>query len=313
MRFLFKTIISCSVFFILSSYVPKASDVLLIVNSDNKKKLPRNFRTCQASFVKKPKHSISRSGLSKLNASGSGQFSANELHKLYKKLGKPTSFYVVDLRQESHGLLNDMAVSWFHAKNWGNIEKTDEEIQVEESDNLQHLLADKFAPLHWPQKSDEVGFIGKSLYRRIPVSKVSTEELLVRSLQMQYKRFFVTDFSRPRPQVVDDFVDFIKSTEVEKPWYHFHCKAGRGRTTAFLIMFDMMKNAKTVSIDHIITRHYLMGGSSMDKCEDSSAWRQKHRIARRDFLSKFYKYCRQNKDNFKESWTAYCSRARIDP
>ena len=42
--------------------------------------------------------------------------------------------------------------------------------------------------------------------------------------------------------------------------YHFHCKEGIGRTTTFMIMYDIMKNYKEVSLNDIIKRQYLPSG-----------------------------------------------------
>ncbi len=310
MRFLI-SIIFTSLFTLSNLSLIASDEALLVVNAENNGKLPWSFRTCRTPFKKKS--DISRLGLNELNASGSAQFSYDSLQRLYKELNEPSPLYIIDLRQESHGFINGMAVGWFHQKNWGNITKPSEQIQLEEINSFQNILANKVANLHWSQKTDEVGTIYEAIYRRIPVVSVSTEEDLVQSQQMKYKRFFVTDFSRPSPQTVDDFVSFIKNTEPENPWYHFHCKAGRGRTTTFLILLDMMKNAKKASKKDIITRHYLIGGTNMERQDGIFPWRIECNEARRNFLFRFYEYCSQNKDNFQESWSQYCLRTNTEP
>lgn len=40
----------------------------------------------------------------------------------------------------------------------------------------------------------------------------------------------------------------------------FHCEAGEGRTTAYMAMYDMMKNPD-VSLKDILYRQHLLGGN----------------------------------------------------
>ena len=67
----------------------------------------------------------SRKGLDRLNISGSAEFSVGEFEKLVSVLKKQANgpIYIVDLRQETHGIFNGNAVSWFGARDWGNIGK----------------------------------------------------------------------------------------------------------------------------------------------------------------------------------------------
>ena len=67
----------------------------LILNAPDKAGAPRNYRS-----------------IKKLDASGSGQFSAKELDAVRERTGgRP--LIVLDLRQESHGFVGGTAVSWF--------------------------------------------------------------------------------------------------------------------------------------------------------------------------------------------------------
>lgn len=42
------------------------------------------------------------------------------------------------------------------------------------------------------------------------------------------------------PENIDEFIKLYKSLPKDA-WLHFHCEAGKGRTTTFLAMYDMMK------------------------------------------------------------------------
>ena len=57
------------------------------------------------------------------------------------------------------------------------------------------------------------------------------------------------------------FVQLVNS-ELKDNWLHFHCKQGIGRTTTFMIMYDIMKNAKEVSLDDIVKRQVALSKMS---------------------------------------------------
>ncbi len=61
--------------------------------------------------------------------------------------------------------------------------------------------------------------------------------------------------------MVNYFIDFVKN-QPKDSWLHFHCKEGIGRTTTFLIMYDIMKNHKDVNLNDIIKRQVLLSGMS---------------------------------------------------
>lgn len=303
-------LITASLF--LSNLSSQPHDALLLVNMDDAKETPGQFRTCKDAFKKKEKKMPSREGLDDLNASGSAQFSQKALKEIHKSVGEPENFFIVDLRQESHGFVNGMAVAWFYEKNWGNIGKNNSDIKTDELMNLSELNRKKFALMHWVLKKEDDGTIGDTICKPVVVRATSNEEKFVTSQGLDYVRFFVSDHRRPEPETVNAFVAFVRETSKKNPWLHFHCKAGKGRTTLFLIMYDMMKNAKLVSLEDIIARQRLIGGNDVNKRDEKNQWRQTCYIERSAFVERFYEYCKQNKDDFKESWTQYCSRTKTE-
>lgn len=104
------------------------------LDAKDRDQLPHRFRTANSAFrsdvdVKKTGKGFtmtpSRKGLDHLNISGSAEFSVGEFEKLVSVLKKQANgpIYIVDLRQETHGIFNGNAVSWFGARDWGNIGK----------------------------------------------------------------------------------------------------------------------------------------------------------------------------------------------
>src|SRR5262245_51198937 len=89
---------------------------LVLDAADDSNTLPVNFRTVQDPFaINSIEPPPSREGLDTLMASGSAQFSRKGLKAMRKKLSA-RRLAIVDLRQESHGHVNDLAISW-HVKN----------------------------------------------------------------------------------------------------------------------------------------------------------------------------------------------------
>lgn len=100
------------------TYFPKASGELrLLENSPNNNTLPHHFRMSSnyKSIIKDK--SINLKGLDKLNISGSAQFSDSGLSLIKKSIDNKFSIIDIDLRQESHGFINGIAVSWEGEKN----------------------------------------------------------------------------------------------------------------------------------------------------------------------------------------------------
>jgi hypothetical protein len=56
-------------------------------------------------------------------------------------------------------------------------------------------------------------------------------------------------------------------------------------------MYDMIRNAKEVSFEDILTRQSFIGGLNLLNESSNSDWRKPHFEERKDFLKKFYKYC----------------------
>jgi protein tyrosine phosphatase (PTP) superfamily phosphohydrolase (DUF442 family) len=246
----------------------------------------RNFRTCLSEYKNPPEPAPSRKGLSTLKESGSSEFSKKGLQEI-KKMIPSTHIMIVDLREESHGFLNDRPVSWKGEHNDVNKGKSLEEItKIEEQ-----LL--KEAKEQDPSRKTEY-----------------TEEALCRELGVDYTRFPVTDMSRPDDATVERFVAIVSEQPADR-WMHFHCKAGAGRTTTFMAMYDMMRNARNVSCGDIINRQFLLGGIDLSGKETKgTAWFDVLARERDAFIKIFYEYCKSNRDGFKESWSAWKAKGK---
>lgn len=79
---------------------------------------------------------------------------------------------------------------------------------------------------------------------------------------------------------------------------------GAGRTTTFMVMYDIMKNAHKLSLNDIVQRQALLGGNNILEISQSEddAWKKKAAIERKHFIEKFYKYVHDPEGFQSTSW-----------
>ena len=96
-------------------------------------------------------------------------------------------------------------------------------------------------------------------------------------------------------------------------WLHFHCRAGKGRTTSYMAMYDMMRNPQ-VPCEDIISRQYLLGGAYLAfelQNPQPSQWRAKYYQEKAQMIRKFYQYVQENRQsNFKMKWSKWLKAHR---
>lgn len=248
------------------------------IDSTFKTALPKNYR-CTNPPYPKTMEGITTAGLESLNMSGSAQFSEGELIAIMKRLSSKTTFIVVDLREECHGFFNNDAISWLTpaGSNKDNIHKSYGEIL----DKERKLL------------------LQKSLIHN---GIVSTENDLCNKYSLSYLRLPITDNGIPSTFMVDSFLENLKGNLNEKKHVHFHCKAGRGRTSTLMIMYDIMHNSDKVSFKDILMRQAVLGSSNfLQKMQVKNEFRVNIND-RVSFLNNFYQYCIKNSPNFVVSW-----------
>jgi hypothetical protein len=259
---------------------------LVLDSSGYNDTLPKEFRKTTDLTAIKDNKNLNINGLDKLNISGSKQFSEYNLPLLINAIGTLLPITVVDLRQESHGFINGLPVSWADSKNNANIGLTKEQVLLDEVNKLKSIKLNE--PLTFYNKPKET----------IIPTKVQNEEELVKYKNLSYNRITVRDGGIPTDDMVDYFIESIKA-QPQNSWLHFHCRAGVGRTTTFMIMHDMIKNYKEVNADEIINRQL-----SLAKFNENTVkfFDNKERI---DFLKKFYNYCKTNGDSFDVKWSEW--------
>jgi len=227
-------------------------------------KFPRNFRVMDTQ---------------NFYASASGQPTFSELKNLFYRLRNiapdDKKIYIVDLRQESHGFADEYPVSWYVLKNKANVDKTFSEIERDEVKRLKNLRGKltTFEPLgnYDTEHFNAVTFAPKNTL---------TEKQAAESEGFNYVRFYAQDMTAPSPEVVDEFLTFLADIDSET-WLHFHCHAGHGRTTTFLVMYEILRHPES-ALEDIVQRQHKLGGSNLLASETHEK-----------FIKLFYKYAHE--------------------
>lgn len=269
-----------------------------------------NFRTTYSEFVYpsldnyppqfEKSYIPSIEGLYDLNISGSGEFSPSNIEDVINRIRvyHEGAIAVVDLRSETHGYLNKMAVYPWSLRSWCNIGKTSEDIVKEERNILRSLEGDDLY-VHQTAKDSMLWSISTTL----------TEEELCNQYGLTYKRIASLDYAFPSDDVIEDFVNYIRCLP-KNVWLHFHCKRGKGRTVLFMSFYDMMRNP-TVPLKDIVYRQYLIGGPSTsfllnDGSNETVEWKKEFLIEKSTLTPVFYDYVQAHwRDNFSVSFSQW--------
>ncbi len=296
-----------STLFLFSPTTTAIADEPLLLSFDQNPtitKPPRSFRFSTTRITEDTE--ISLEGLAELNIIGSGAFSASHLEAVSSKLSAPIT--VVDLRKECHAYVNKLPISWFSDQNWETLNKEPSEVNAIEQERIEALRNQRSATFHYCIKKDNLtGKITQTDHRIFNIYSVQSEEEMCAELNIDYKRFHVSDHCPPDPDQVETFIQFTK-TVPEDTWLYFHCRGGVGRTTSFMLMYDMLQNAKKVSFMDLISRHILIGGKNLLKLSSPNNYKSEQAIKRVRFLIDFYTFCRIKNDPFTASWSDWLEK-----
>lgn len=285
----------------------KITHTLLVLDMRNDHELPFRFRTTSDNLPVDVTYQ--QDGLAELHAAGSQQFSSEGLKAALEKIPSK-SVVIIDLRRESHGILNGNGVSWYGPQNAANENKTTEQIKVSEARLLTRLKKSRFRWVHEIIEKTDDDYVDKTHQEFMRVQNVKSEQQLAAEYHAGYKRFYVEDFHRADDEDVDQFVRFAKHIP-DNTWLYFHCRAGRGRTTSFMAMYDMMRNAKKVSFDDILGRQLAIGGSDLRELPEKHSFKYKYATERLKFLKNFYQYAKENNDDFSTTWRQWLDKKSV--
>ncbi len=276
---------------------------LLVFDMKNTAVLPKRFRMVDAN---QNIGNIGSEGFADLRIAGSAQFSAASLPKILETL-HTKQLTIIDLRQEAHGFLNNDAISWYGPANAENKNKTNEQIKKTEKKLLTQLAKQNQVKVYSIIKKTNNERIEEAESTLVSIHRIYSEAKLAKKHKLSYFRIYAQDFHPPAPEQVDKFIQIVKKLPMSE-WIYFHCRAGVGRTTTFMVMYDMMQNAKKVSFEDILARQKVLGGKDLVTMPDKNDYKYPYSVKRLEFIRQFYQYAHANNDNFATSWTAYLER-----
>ena len=228
-----------------------------------------------------------------LRIAGGGQPSKTTLAHLHEQLSLSidTPLWVIDLRQESHGYLNEDAVSWHGVANAANRGKAAESVERDEQQRLAEAIGTNVQAV--PMGHYDEAHIPYTFAEGVP--GFATARHIARKSGLGYVRIAATDRRWPEPQAIDDFVNFYRSLPKEHGWLYFHCQAGQGRTTTFMVLYEILEHPDCTA-DEAIAHQRALGGADL-----SSG-------ARYEGSCHFAQYVRENRaTDFAQRWSDWLS------
>ncbi|MBR5111715.1 MAG: protein tyrosine phosphatase [Clostridia bacterium] len=239
-------------------------------------------------------------GLDTLHASGSGFFNESQFANMVEAIRAQHDgpVYDIDLRREPHGLFNGVSVTWYSKYNLYRMELSAEEAD-REAKEFMHAAAGTAQVLYnsgdYPDPSKTIP---------IQVESVLTEDELCAKYGVNYVHITCNDHIFPSDEEIDTFVKLVRSLP-ENAWVHLHCSAGKGRTTTFLALYDMMRNPG-VSLRDVAYRQAYLGTMYVLARGSESQWHQPYDDERADMMPYLYDYVQQNHETgFAALWSEY--------
>ncbi len=226
------------------------------------------------------------------------------------KSSRSQSVLVLDLRQESHGYLNGKAITLVSEYDWINKGKSNSQSLADQENWLNSLRVQK--KVRGILSSQQFAAKEYSNGKNIPVKVVKNEKDLVSRLGFEYHRLYVTDHAAPSDLEVDAFLAIIKNAP-EDAWFHIHCRGGKGRTTSFFVMYDMLKNADKVSFEEIVARHASIPPYyNLFEVNRADPFLTPYYEQRLRFLSHFYQFAQQLLKGYQGTWSQWSSSNPVD-
>ena len=244
----------------------------------------------------------SQEGLDTLCVSASAQFSVPQFRTLAESIRScagDRTVYIVDLRQESHGFVNEgVPLSWYGVHNWQNDGMDLSEIEEDEAARFADLVGQTIKT--YDRDGDEA--IDEA---DITVESFLTEKELVGSEGFEYLHLPLKDHNWPSAEKIDEFIRFYRSIDPGKSWLHFHCYAGKGRTGIMMVIYDMMRNPN-VPMEDIAVRQTLLGATYPLYTEDSDDYKSPLYAEKAAMTPLFYAYVQENSaSNYEVPWSQW--------
>lgn len=271
--------------------------------------LPKHFRTL---------YKNTHTGNAPTRVSGSGQMTQPQLEHIIYNIRTLVNdinvpIYIVDLRLEPHGFMQGIPVRQHDVNFW---ESFNPGLMHDYERKLFHHLNERwnnggtfllFYNIMKKQKErstrDVITFINmvpsiqKALRKKqAPIAYINawtnpenvfqTEEDMCVKMGVNYVRMPAIDHHAPSLETLRMFFTWIK-TLPKNAWIHFHCAGGRGRTSTFMLLLDMMHRRPHISFEALLAQHHELGSVDFMK-QKASSYKSKWARERADLLRALY-------------------------
>lgn len=272
----------------------------------------KNTRLRSTSEISSLPMSVNRTGLLDLKLSGSAAITFSLLKEIREMVGENQQVLIIDLRREPHAVANDHSITWTIPNNWLNIDRPLHLAVRDEKERI-HQVRSKNPPqlvavLHKDYKKE----LNRPEKKNLIKPKVYSEQEAVESQGMIYARLGVSDHLRPKDLEVDHFLDVVRQMPKDT-WVHMHCKGGQGRTTTFMVLYDILRNSGRVSLLDIIKRQKHLGFDYDVSSEGLKDERKQFRRDRWAFIQEFYDFAKTSPLKSFQSWSAWKSSNAVQP
>lgn len=226
---------------------------------------------------------------------------------------------------EAHAFIDNMPVMWYCPRNWELLDRDPHDILTIEHRRVQDLAEQSEVRVsEQPKCKDDEGLDAcehaKNLKTTVlSLRKAQTEQEWAARHGIRYYRLPVADHQRPSDNVVNGFISMIlreQRLSDGAAFFHVHCKGGKGRTTTFLLLLDMLLNATQLSFDQVMARHKIHGITDLEDTEkEGQKWKAMYALERLNFLSQFYDYAKEqdvmNNGGFR-MWSEWVTSGQSD-
>ena len=246
-------------------------------------------------------------GLRDLRASGSGEFTPEGLKLVLARTRGPVT--VFDLRQETHIFVNGLPVSWYASRDWSNVGRSQSEIEADDAALVASLTRGSKIDVR-PGHPVKHGNANSVPPQQVTVERANIERDVVQPAGASYVRITITDHTRPLDDEVDRFILAVRALP-ENAWAHFHCEAGLGRTTTFMVLYDMLRNASRMSLEDIVYRQKILShGYDVLQPDEPENWKAPYAAKRAEFIRAFYGYARANPNGRPRVWSGWLKASK---
>lgn len=293
-----------------------AQNPCLIQDTQNNSPRLKQWRTATMLSQAAKSKSLNITGLEKLWVSGSAQPSAQGLQTVVKNIQSISNHQAkaildIDLRQESHGFLNNNAITLADANDWINLRKSRSQVIDDEKKWLSRLsklslVKNVLTPQQFKARAFHTGKV-------VSIQSVKNEKEIADNAKLSYYRLTVPDHMAPSDDDVDRFVELIRKTPATT-WVYIHCRGGEDRTTTFMVMYDMLHNADKVSLEDIVKRQASLAPSyNVLNAESKDPVKVPLFQQRALFIRKFYIFAQAYLNGYIGKWSTWSEKHKEEP